>query len=184
MKSSMALVAVLTCVVAPSLWSADTASHQERVAISLSEQGTASLSLEVTRGTSIQVNIKATSSTECLSEHLAAWTAPLVWLGWGADTSPPVRLTNSLEVTVNGIPAILSMSAYADLANPHSIALEAAPNGFTLTILGGESSTAYTAELRFRDKYLISRRVEHRTMGLTAWESTIYSYTTVGVNGK
>jgi hypothetical protein len=97
---------------------------------------------------------------------------------WGAETSKPERIIQSAEVRRSNSVIFVPLSAFADLGNPDSIRLEMDRKGFRILITGGDASTAYEATLTFNDDFVVRRKVASLSFPRTAWEETVYSYTT------
>jgi hypothetical protein len=99
---------------------------------------------------------------------------------WGAeDREPPQTLLASVNVSVEGVPVFVSLSAYCDLADPRKASLKQTDSGFVLTITGGDAASAYEAILTFENGNLVRRRVSSREFPKEAWERTEYLYNTL-----
>jgi hypothetical protein len=98
---------------------------------------------------------------------------------WGAERTTTIRsMVTSIGVQVGHDEVFLPLSAYADLANPREAFLETAENEYRLIIVGGEASTSYRAALVFEGRYIKRRKVSHGAFPESAWEETVYSFTT------
>ncbi len=85
---------------------------------------------------------------------------------WGAFDKVPDRIISKVEIKVGSEAVELFRSAYADLGDVRQVDIKNARDHFTLIIHGGETGTGYTAELLFKDGYMVSRQVTHNEMGL------------------
>ena len=100
--------------------------------------------------------------------------------GWGAENRCPDAVITAVVVEQGGRRLIVPLSAFADLANPHSISLAGKnPRSFSLRISGGDAATAYRAVLQFNATGLVSRRVESGEFPRESNEVTTYRYNLV-----
>lgn len=95
---------------------------------------------------------------------------------WGTELLKPRFLITEVEIFVNKDKIFVPLSAYCDLANPQKLSLDTTEKDFLLSIYGGETATAYKAELRFNKLSFQKRKVFHREFPQEAWEETVYSF--------
>ena len=95
---------------------------------------------------------------------------------WGAESIVPKTIVKSISVKFGSQEVFIPLSAYCDLSNSRNYSLQVDENLYYLIIHGGEASTSYTAEIKFKKNYIIKRKVYHREFPEIAWEKTIYSF--------
>jgi hypothetical protein len=81
---------------------------------------------------------------------------------WGG----PDQIIATFEVRVGNDWIPLFRSAYCDLGQVRLVELNTAKSAFFITVYGGETGTGYSAKLRFKRGFLLSREVVHNEMGL------------------
>ena len=97
---------------------------------------------------------------------------------WGGDeTSPPKTIIKAITVLRNDQTVFIPLSAYVDLGNPRTIALEKLPaRGFRLTIRGGDAAGSYSAMLDFKKAEISRRKVVSGEFPKEVWEETTFSF--------
>jgi len=83
-------------------------------------------------------------------------------------------LIDSLELSVGDHEVYVPRSVFADLSDVWSATLEqVAPGRFGLILVGGDSSAAYEAEIRFDSRRVTTRILTDREAGQVS-EKTVY----------
>lgn len=93
---------------------------------------------------------------------------------WGGDAAGPVGTAVAELAVLSDTTAIwIPLSAFVDLGDPRTIALQRKGRGVLLLLNGGETGTSYLAQFYIERDVLRWRRVNHREMP-DAWEETRY----------
>ena len=96
---------------------------------------------------------------------------------WGGDVGElPKTVLASIQVKRDSETVFVPLSAFADFGGVKSASLEPTATGFSLSIHGGDTATAYDAMLKFDHGYLVSRSVTLREFPKQRWEKTSYSF--------
>jgi hypothetical protein len=95
---------------------------------------------------------------------------------WGIEGKLPKTSILQLIVVVDKKPLFIPMSAFVDLANPKQLLIESKDDGFIVTIKGGETSTAYTAQLFFNKGSIVSKKIFNEEFPDDSWEEIKYSF--------
>lgn len=141
-----------------------------KVVAEFSPSGAATVSAKLIDGTPVTVAISRTqfnADTFPYTTH----DQQFPWAGWGTELELPNTVVTTINVKMDEKDVWVNMSSYSDLGNPNMILFEDTSIGhedsgellidkvaFRLIVFGGESSTAYRAELHFSNSGL-ERRV-------------------------
>jgi hypothetical protein len=98
---------------------------------------------------------------------------------WGGDVGqPPQTVLSAIQVKSGDETISIPLSAYGDLGNVKWASLNPTKEGYSLSLHGGETATAYDAELSIAKGFLKTRVVRLREFPKQRWEKTTYSFTT------
>lgn len=137
----------------------------------VSLEGTTDLTLTMSSGHVIHTSIRQTNVGGALPYKDA--------LLWGGDMGhPPQTALSAINVEDGGSQIPIPLSAYSDLGDVKWASLKLTKNGYSLHLHGGETGTAYDAELSFAHGLLQTRVVRLREFPDQRWEKTGYSFTT------
>jgi hypothetical protein len=101
---------------------------------------------------------------------------------WGVEGRCPTRTLSSLRVSWGGVPALLPVSAYADLTALTGIQISPLGSGFAVTVLGGDAGTGYRAVLEFSrvaelpNPFITLRTVRTNEAPDDSWQRTEYHF--------
>lgn len=97
---------------------------------------------------------------------------------WGSEQACPEQRISSFEVGYQRQAVFIPYSAFADLGNPTSIAIERGSAGgtYSIKIAGGEAATSYNVILKFKAGLLLEKVVRHGEFPKNAWEKTLYKF--------
>ena len=97
---------------------------------------------------------------------------------WGSEQVCPEQRISSLEVRYQRQAVFIPYSAFADLGNPSSVAIERGSSGgtYSIKIVGGEAATSYVSVLKFKGGLLLEKVVRHGEFPASAWEKTLYKF--------
>jgi len=96
---------------------------------------------------------------------------------WGGDVGElPPSLLVSVRIVSGGETIFIPLSAYGDLGDLKTAAIEKTEQGFRLSLHGGDAAGAYDATLSFSQGFLVSRLVTLREFPDQRREMTSYSF--------
>lgn len=98
-------------------------------------------------------------------------------LFWGGDVGVlPKNFLSEIQVRSHSQTIFVPFSAYSDLGAVHRAFLRRTADGFALYLYGGETGTAYSAELIFAGGFMQSRTVFLNEFPQETREVTKYSF--------
>ena len=162
---TLALVCMLSFSGNRNLW-ADSPDRNGEVAglqdipkeVKFTEEGTARISAKLPDGSPVEAIVRTTEYSENRFPYVSNRSYDQ-WGGWGGDNHPIFRIVTEVQVMVRDTRVPLRLSAFGDLANPHTMGFQLTDGGFRLSISGAEAGAFYTAELDFKGRCLAQRRV-------------------------
>jgi hypothetical protein len=96
---------------------------------------------------------------------------------WGGDVDQlPQQIVGAVQVSEGSQVVFVPLSAYSDLGDVKSAALNPTEKGFTLELHGGNTASEYDAELKFVAGYLVSRKVALRAFPNQRTERATYAF--------
>lgn len=93
---------------------------------------------------------------------------------WGAPGEQPALVAKSLRLRIGAALPLVPLSAYGDLAYPHTVSVHHRGDTCFCEIRGSDAGGAYKASIGFVKAYVLSRRVVDLELPDSLWEETKY----------
>jgi hypothetical protein len=151
-----------------------------------SPTGLAQINAVLTDGTPVEIAVQRTTFTSDSFPYTTSYRK-FLWTGWGTIMDHPGSVVTAVNVRVGQQDMWVSMSAFSDLGDPRliifqDISIEYEDAGhhllektaFRLIVFGGQTATAYIADLQFSADTLERRAVWLVEFPTESKEETIY----------
>jgi hypothetical protein len=131
--------------------------------------GSTELSFKDMRGDSVRVTVIQSKLEGSYLYHGA--------LLWGGDIDVfPESVVSALQIQTEKKTILIPLSAYGDLGDVMSVSFGSRPNGFRVSLHGGNTASSYDATLFFERGILSAREVRLRELPDERFEITKYAF--------